>query len=408
MRKYLILLILFIVIIMVPLAWFLVPRHNEVILPLKPIQKHHFAYKINIDTLNIVYGKVKNNENISAILSPFISGPLIDRIARETSDVFDVRKFHAGNKYARITTKSSPVKTLYFIYEINDVDHVIYDFRDSLRVYPDKKKVDVITKTAEGSITTSLWNAFVNNNLDINLAIKLSDVYAWTVDFYGLQKGDHFRFVYEELYVDSTYIGTEKILSAKFNSSGKDFYAFYFEKDSIRGYFDETGKSLRKAFLKAPLHFSRISSRYSKARMHPILRIVRPHYGVDYSAPRGTPIVALGDGRIAEAGWKGGYGRFVSIRHNSVYTSTYAHLSGYAKGIKPGTYVHQGEVIGQVGMSGLATGPHLDFRVYKNGSPVDPLKIESPSTRPVDKAFRDIYGKMVLDMKRKLDSVERK
>ena len=137
---------------------------------------------------------------------------------------------------------------MYFIYEINDVDHVIYDFRDSLRVYPDKKKVDVITKTAEGSITTSLWNAFVNNNLDINLAIKLSDVYAWTVDFYGLQKGDHFRFVYEELYVDSTYIGTEKILSAKFNSSGKDFYAFYFEKDSIRGYFDETGRVFARPF----------------------------------------------------------------------------------------------------------------------------------------------------------------
>jgi murein DD-endopeptidase MepM/ murein hydrolase activator NlpD len=234
----------------------------------------------------------------------------------------------------------------------------------------------------------------------------MSDVYAWTIDFYGLQKGDHFKVIYEELYVDSAYIGTARILASEFTSSGKDFYAFYFEQDSIRGYFDDVANSMRKSFLKAPLKFSRISSRFSGARMHPVLRIVRPHFGVDYAAPRGTPVVALGDGKITETNWKGGYGRFISIRHNSVYTTTYAHLSGYGKGIKPGVSVKQGDLIGYVGMSGLATGPHLDFRVYRNGSPTDPLKLESPAAKPVDAIYLDTYRKMVVKMKQELDSIK--
>ena len=406
MKKYFLVVIISLVIIAIPVVWIILRPAKEVPVLVKPLIKHKFAYKLNIDTLNISYGKVANNQNLSSILSSFVSGQLIDRISKETGDIFDVRKIRTGHKYAQITTRGTSPESLYFIYEINDVDYVVYDFRDSLRVYLDKKKVSIVRKTASGTIKTSLWNTFQDNNLDVNLGMRLSDVYAWTIDFYGLQKGDHFKVNYEELYVDSAYIGTGRIIASEFTSNGKGFYAFYFDKDSVRGYYDDAGNSMRKSFLKAPLKFSRISSRFTGARMHPVLRIVRPHYGVDYAAPSGTPVVALGDGRIQDANWKGGYGRFISIRHNSVYTTTYAHLSGYAKGIKPGIFVKQGDLIGYVGMSGLATGPHLDFRVYQNGNPVDPLKMVSPPAKPVDAIYRNAYNQLVTKFKLKLDSIK--
>jgi murein DD-endopeptidase MepM/ murein hydrolase activator NlpD len=314
-----------------------------------------------------------------------------------------VRKIRSGAKYALVLSKDSVPKTQYFIYEINDVDFVVYDFRDSLKVYRDKKKVTKVVKTAAGTITSSLWNAFAEKRLDMNLGMSLADVYAWTVDFYGLQKGDHFKVIYEEYSVPDAVVTTDRILASVFTSEGRDYYAFYFEQAGKGEYFDEQGQSLRRSFLKAPLRFSRISSRFTKSRMHPILRIARPHFGVDYAAPRGTPVVSLGDGRVVEAGWHGGFGRFISIRHNSVYTSTYAHLSGYEKGIKPGARVSQGQTIGYVGSSGLSTGAHLDFRVYKNGAPTDPLRMESSPADPVKPAVMKRYLEQVAKMKADLD-----
>lgn len=371
---------------------------------IKPLTIHTYAYNIHIDSLDISYGVVKNNQNLSTLLSPLISGNLIDKIARQTGDVFDIRKIHTGQKYAFITAKDSVHRVNYFIYEINPIDFVVYDLRDSLRIYRDKKKVVKEVRTAKGTISTSLWNTMEENHLDVDLILRMADVYAWTIDFYGLQKGDDFKVIYEQILVDSIPVSSDRIIAALFRSGGRNFYAFYFEQNNDKGYFDDNGQSLHRSFLKAPLHFSRISSRYSRARMHPILRIVRPHFGVDYSAPRGTPVVSLGDGRVLDAGWKGGYGRYISIRHNSVYTTSYAHLSGYAKGIRTGVSVKQGGVIGYVGSSGLSTGSHLDFRVYRNGSPVDPLKIESPPTSPVNQAIMDHYNKLVAKMKMELDS----
>jgi murein DD-endopeptidase MepM/ murein hydrolase activator NlpD len=363
-----------------------------------------FAYKISIDSLGIVYGKVSGNQSLSTLLSPFVPGAVIDRIARETKDQFDVRKIRTGNTFARIVTRDSAARTLFFIYEINPIDFVVYDLRDSLRVYKDKKKVTRLIRTSGGTIKSSLWNCFVENRLDVGLGIALSDVYAWTVDFYGLQKGDHFTVMYEEVFVDNVMIGIDRILAATFFSNDKEFRAYYFEQDGKGQYFDENGLSLQRSFLKAPLKFSRISSRFTRSRMHPILRIARPHYGVDYAAPRGTPVVALGDGTVDKAGYHGGYGRLVGIRHNSLYATTYAHLSGYAKGIRPGVRVHQGEVIGYVGSSGLSTGAHLDFRVYKNGQPTDPLKLESPASKPVDPENIPQYREVVLKMDKELTS----
>lgn len=364
------------------------------------------AYHIRLDSLEVIYSTVANNQNLSTILTPYVSQTMIDKIAKSSVNVFDVRKIRSGNSIAKIVTSDS-LKTLkYFVYEINPIDFVVFDLTDSFRIYKDQKVVDRQVKTASGTISSSLWNCFIENKLDIGLGLALADVYAWTIDFYGLQKGDNFTVTYEEVYVEQKMIGIDKILASRFQHSGKDFFAYRFEQNGKGEFYDEKGQSLQRSFLKAPLKFSRISSRFSKSRMHPILRIARPHYGVDYSAPKGTPVVALGDGRVQEVTYKGGYGKFVSIRHNSVYTTTYAHLSGYAKGIKAGVHVSQGQVIGYVGSTGLSTGPHLDFRVYKNGSPTDPLKMESPPAKPVEAVNMNAFRKFVQEMDSTLQTRE--
>jgi murein DD-endopeptidase MepM/ murein hydrolase activator NlpD len=198
--------------------------------------------------------------------------------------------------------------------------------------------------------------------------------------------------IYEDLVVEGRSIGIGNILAALFHHEDRDYYAFYFVQDSIGDYFDEQSNSLRREFLKAPLKFSRISSRFSNSRYHPVLKIRRPHHGVDYAAPTGTPVQTIGDGKVIEMAYqKGGGGKYLKIKHNSVYTTTYMHLQGFAKGIREGVRVKQGDVIGYVGSTGLSTGPHLDFRVYKNGSAVDPLKMESPPAEPVKAIYRPQY-----------------
>jgi murein DD-endopeptidase MepM/ murein hydrolase activator NlpD len=227
------------------------------------------------------------------------------------------------------------------------------------------------------------------------LALRLSDIFAWSIDFYAIQKGDRFRVIYDEMFVDSASIGVGNIYAVQFDHMGTENYAFRFFQDDRFDYFDEEGQSLRKAFLKSPLEFARISSRFSHSRMHPVLRIRRPHHGVDYAAPKGTPVRAIGDGTvIARAYQAGGGGNYVKIKHNSVYTTTYMHLSGFAKGIVQGARVQQGQVIGFVGSTGLSTGPHLDFRVHKNGTPVDPLKVEAPPVEPVNESRMPEYVTM--------------
>jgi murein DD-endopeptidase MepM/ murein hydrolase activator NlpD len=213
------------------------------------------------------------------------------------------------------------------------------------------------------------------------------------VDFFGLQKGDNFKVIYEELFIDGKSLGAGRIYGAQFNRTGSSITAIPFIQDGKESYFDIDGNSLRKAFLKAPLQFSRISSRFSSARLHPILRIRRPHLGVDYAAPVGTPVQSIGDGRIISAGTEIGSGKVVKIQHNSVFATAYLHLSRFADGISSGAFVRQGEIIGYVGNSGLSTGPHLDFRFYRNGSPIDPLKVDAPPVEPVSDDNRVMFEK---------------
>ena len=224
------------------------------------------------------------------------------------------------------------------------------------------------------------------------LALKLSDIYAWTIDFFSLQRGDSFKVVYEEISHDGEFIDIGDVWYAEFVHNGKRFTSVRFEdgqKSNI--YWNEDGESLRKAFLKAPLSFKRISSKFTYRRKHPVYGVYRPHTGIDYAAPKGTPVMSIGDGVVISKGWSGGGGNTVKIRHNSVYTTAYLHLSRYAKGLKKGDRVKQGQVIGYVGSTGASTGPHLDFRVWKNGTPIDPLKLESPSVEPVSKENIDAF-----------------
>jgi murein DD-endopeptidase MepM/ murein hydrolase activator NlpD len=351
-------------------------------------------YGVNVDSFRIVKEKIKRNEFLADILLKYNVGyPAIDKLARETKDVFDVRKIRYGNYYTVIMTNDTLPKTKYFVYEISPVDYVIYDLGDTLTAHRGMKEVKVTIDTATGIIKSSLWNAMIDNDSDPNLANELSEIYAWTIDFFGIQKGDRYKVVYENQYVEDERIGIGKVLAANFTHFGSEHYAFYFVQDSTGDYFDEHANSLRRTFLKAPLRYRRISSGFSYSRMHPILKYRRPHLGVDYAADRGTPVVSIGDGVVVFAKWdNGGGGRAVKIKHNGTYTTLYMHLSKYGKGIKTGARVKQGQVIGYVGASGLATGPHLDFRFYRNGKPVDPLKVSSPPAAPVDSTHLERFN----------------
>jgi murein DD-endopeptidase MepM/ murein hydrolase activator NlpD len=317
----------------------------------------------------------------------------IDQVIRGSKSVFDVRKIRSGNEYVLFCDKDSIARARYLVYEHDPTTCYIFSFNDSLNITPFRKQIKSEIKYSTGTIETSLWDAMINGGLHPQLAVDLSEIFAWTVDFFGLQKGDNFKVIYEELFIDGKSLGTSRIYAAQFNRTGSSITAIPFIQDGKESYFDIDGNSLRKAFLKAPLQFSRISSHFSSARMHPILRIVRPHYGVDYAAPLGTAVHAIGDGKIISATNEGGAGRMVKIQHNSVYATGYMHLSAFGAGIRAGAFVKQGDIIGYVGSSGLSTGPHLDFRFYKNGSPVDPLKVDAPPVEPISEENKAKFEK---------------
>jgi murein DD-endopeptidase MepM/ murein hydrolase activator NlpD len=341
-------------------------------------------FGIPADSFNLLPGHIKRNGILSQILLEHgVTMPEIDAALKNSSAVFDVRKLRAGNNYFLLCDNDSVGKARYLIYEHDPAISYIFSFRDSLNITPFRQKILESVRYSSGTIETSLWDAMMADSLHPMLAVKLSEIYAWTIDFFGLQKGDSFRVIYEELFINDKSQGIGRIFGARFTWAGKTTLAIPFIQNGTESYYDSEGKSLRKAFLKAPLQFSRISSRFSSSRLHPILRIRRPHYGVDYAAPVGTPVHAIGDGRVTSATTESGSGRIVRIVHNSVYSTAYMHLSRFGPGIAAGAFVKQGDIIGYVGSSGLSTGPHLDFRFYKNGSPVDPLTIEAPPVEPV-------------------------
>lgn len=341
-------------------------------------------YGVSLDGMNVSKAVFKANENLSEVLSRYhIPYQTIFKISALPRDTFNVRNLRANKPYTVIHPVDTNQTGWTFIYHPNPIDYVALYLGDSVSVFRGQHPVDTVVHTMAGVITTSLYESVIDAGGTPTLVNELADVYAWEIDFFGLQGGDCYKVVYTTYEVEGKPAGFGKILTASFAHMGRDRYAFLFDQGQGEEYFDEEGNSLRKNFLKAPLQFSRISSRFSYSRLHPILKIRRPHLGVDYAAPIGTPVHAVGDGTVIMAAYSGGAGRMVKIKHNGNYMTAYLHLNAYAKGIRQGAPVSQGDVIGYVGSSGHSTGPHLDFRFYKNGRAVDPLTVDPGSAEPI-------------------------
>ena len=372
------------------------PIHDEgVIHEIIDEKAIEYEYGIPTDSFRIEAATVKRNQNLSQILIPLgVSPKTMELIAAQT-EPFDVRQIRSGNNYKLYYSNDSLNKLKYFVYEHTLTEYVIISLVDSAEIFVDEKPTTIEKKMAVGTIKTNLWDAMIDNHINPLMSIELSEIYAWSIDFFDLQKGDQFYVIYEDRMLDTVSAGIERIHAALFNHQNKDFYAIYFVQDEQGEYFDDEGGSMRRQFLKAPLKYNRISSHFSKNRLHPVLKIHRPHSGVDYAAPSGTPVYSVGDGFVIKKGYqKKGAGNYIKIKHDEVYTTQYAHLKGFATDLKTGDHVTQGQLIGYVGSTGYSTGPHLDFRFFKNGEPVDPLKVSAPPTEPIKKINRAEFEKI--------------
>lgn len=352
------------------------------------VQEIIYKYGIPVDDYDVDYGFVKPNQSLSTILEKHgLSVGEVHQLAEKAKGIFDVRKIKSGQAYAVFSTKDSiPVNT-FFVYEEDPKSYIVFDLQKDYKVTKGENPVEWRRSEVGGAVESSLWMAMQKYEADPQLAVVLANIFGWTIDFFGLQKKDEFRVVYEQEYVDGKSLLNFNVLGASFRHGDSTYYAIPFMQDGEVLYYNEKGNSLEGAFLKAPLDFFRISSRFSNSRYHPVLKRYRAHHGVDYAAPTGTPVYAIGSGRVIAKGYQAnGGGNYLKVKHNSVYTTTYMHLSRFAKGIKVGSSVAQKEVIGYVGATGLATGPHLDFRVFENGKPINPLTIKSQPKKPVSEA----------------------
>lgn len=364
-----------------------------------------YKYGIPEDNYNVKYGIVKPRQNLSHILTDHgLSLRDVHRLNEKSMGVFDVRKIRSGQAYAIFFSKEDSLGTpCYFVYEEDPKSYVVFNLKGDYRVTRGQNPVEWRQHEVKGQVESSLWVAMQNCNTSPQLAVVLSHIFGWTIDFFGLQKQDEFRVIYEQEYVDDKPLQNFHVLAASFRASDSTFYAIPFVQDGEELYYNEQGNSLEGAFLKAPLDFYRISSRFSNSRYHPVLKRYRAHHGVDYAAPVGTPVYAIGSGKvIAKAYQANGGGNYVKIRHNSTYVSTYMHLSRFAKGLKVGDMVKQKEVIGYVGSTGLSTGPHLDFRVHENGRPINPLTIKSQPKKPISEEHRAVFMQLCDSLSKRL------
>ncbi|CAI8236986.1 MAG: Murein DD-endopeptidase MepM [Cryomorphaceae bacterium] len=352
-----------------------------------------YEYNILVDSFNVTKGFVKRGQTMGEILYlNHIDHFEINKIVKKSKGIFDVRRVNTGKKYTVICASDSTKKAQYFIYEIDATNYVVFDLRGEIDVYKGKKPVTVKLKTASGIIKSSLWLTMEEQKLSPKLTAELSTIYAWTIDFFKIQKNDGFRVYYEDKYINGEYIGIGRLLAAEFTHKGQDFYSFYYkENENFGDYYDDQGKTLRKAFLMAPVDYKRISSRYSKRRKHPVTGRWKGHFGTDYAAEKGTPIWSTANGTIIAATYTKNNGNYVKVRHNGTYTTQYLHMSKIKPGIRKGVFVKQGDIIGYVGSTGLATGPHVCYRFWKNDKQVDPFKQKLPPGDPIKKENRVAY-----------------
>ena len=366
-----------------------------------------FGFTLN--NFNVKKDTIESGDSFGLILEKNnLFYPKIYNIVQETKKVFDIRKINVGRPYTILSSKDSLNQPLIFIYQPNAIDYLVVSLGDSLWAEKKQKEIKLKEFEAMGSIKSSLAETMQELNLSPLLTNELSEIYAWNIDFFRLEKGDNFKIQYTSRYVDdSIYIGLNRIHNAFFEHRGKPFYAIEFETDSIRGmfeYFDDKGKNLRRAFLLSPVQFSRISSRYNLRRKIAYYGRVRPHYGTDFAAPVGTPIRSTADGRVVKSGYTKGNGYYVTVSHNASYSTQYLHMK--KRGLKVGTYVKQGDKIGEVGMTGFTSGPHVCYRFWKNNRQVDPFKQKLPAGKPISDSLKRKYLTYMAPIKDKLDSMK--
>lgn len=354
-------------------------------------EKEVFLYGINVTGLNIIEGTVSKNQTLGSILTPFnVPYQIIDEIAKKSKGVFDVRWISANKKFTILQSADSP-QAQFFIYEPNPAEYVVFDL-DSMEIYKAEKPAIIKTREIGGVIETSLYVDMVKQGISPEIIDQFADLYGWSVDFQRLQKGDLFKVVFEEKVIDDVVVSVSGVQLAYFEHMGQPYHAIPFEQNGQVSFFDQNGNSFKKAFLRDPLKYTRISSKYNLNRFHPVQKRFKAHLGTDYAAATGTEIRSVGDGTVVEARYTSANGNYVKIKHNGTYTTQYLHMSKIGKGINPGTRIRQGQVIGYVGSTGLATGPHLCFRFWKNGKQEDWLKEKIPPSEPVLQANRGAFN----------------
>lgn len=373
----------------------------------KPVIIEEFGYVLN--DYKVIKDTIQRGESFGEILDRHhIDYPKIYKIAAAAKDTFDIRRLRAGKPYTILAKNDSTEMAQVFIYQPNKVEYLIVDFTDSIQTKFGHKEVKIVEKTASGIIESSLSEAIEGQNLNYILAHEMSDIYAWTIDFFHLQKGDNFKLIYEEKYINDTIpVGIGNIKAAYFVHKDNPIYAFNFITDStknVNDYYDEKAKTLRRQFLKSPIKFSRISSRYNlKRRIKYYGNKVRAHRGTDFAANVGTPIMSTANGTVIASRYKGGNGNYVKVKHNSTYSTQYLHMKKRA--VKKGDYVKQGDVIGWVGMTGNTAGPHVCYRFWKNGKQVDPFKQKLPSAEPIKEHLKGDYFIYIEPLKQQLDDI---
>ena len=381
----------------------------EVIKKKPPVVKE---FGFNIDHFTVVKDTIKPGDSFGEILdSHGVDRGRVFEITNKIKDSFNVTRIQAGKPYTLFKSKDTSAKAQIFVYQNNDIDYTVVDFRDSIIATKNKKPVKLVEKIASGIIESSLLQTFDDINVNSLVAYKMADIYAWAIDFTRLEAGDEFKVIYTEKYIeDSIPAGIEMIKASYFKHRGKPIFAYRFAHDSLEqgfDFYDQEADNLRRAFLRAPVQFSRISSRYNlRRRIKYYGNKIRPHKGTDFAAPIGTPILATADGIVTKSERKGGNGKYVRIRHNATYETQYLHMSRQA--VKVGQYVRQGETIGYIGMTGNTSGPHVCYRFWKNGKQVDPFQQDLPASKPLDEKLKPEFFEFIKPLQQRLDSVQLK
>lgn len=372
------------------------------------IDSSKLFFDLHLDSFQVVESEIQYGETLGEILNDHgVNHTKIHYLAKASEPVFNVKDFKVGKKYLILKSLDSNATALKFVYQANPVDFYFYNFEDSIYVEQKSKPVEIRKEFASGIIEGSLSQSIENAGLSQKLTHILADnIYPWTINFFKVQPGDKFKIIYDAKYVDGEFIGIDQVIASNFNHFNSDYYAISFEGGGFTDYYDEEGNNLRNAFLKAPVQFSRISSKFQRRRRHPVTGRVKAHKGTDFAAPKNTPIFSTADGIVTHAQYKRYNGNYVKVRHNSTYTTQYLHMNKIGKGIKPGKRVKQGEVIGYVGKTGLATGYHVCYRFWVNGVQSDPFKVKLPPSKPIEKQYKAAYDSVMVNYKSILDGFD--